>query len=634
MQDNRVMRVGAAPVGKNQYRFCVWAPNVESVRLHLIAPDDRTIDMTHEANGYYQTLVDNIGPGACYKYQLAEGRERPDPASYYQPEGVHGPSQIVDSRFAWKDDNWHGIPLRNYVIYEMHIGTFSVEGTFDSAIPHLDELALMGITAIEIMPVAQFPGKRNWGYDGVDLFAVQNSYGGPAGLKRFVSACHRRKLAVILDVVYNHFGPEGNYWQEFGPYLTDRYKTPWGSAVNLDGPHSHEVRAFFIQNALYWLREFHIDALRLDATHAYIDQSSVTFLEELADAVHQEHEVQGRHIYVIAENDRNDVRVVTPPEIGGQGCDAQWSDDLHHSLHALLTVENSGYYVDFGKLTHLSKALRDGFVYSGEYSPFRQRHHGTSSRHIPAYRLVVCAQNHDQVGNRILGERLSQLTDFEGLKLAAGVILLSPYIPLLFMGEEYGENHPFLYFTDHSDPGLVEGVRKGRREEFAAWGGEGESPDPQAERTFQQSKLDHAVKRKGHHVVLRRLHRDLLRLRNSLPALSNTNKERMEVISFEKSKVLFMRRWEDQCEVFTIFNFCGEATTICLPVPEGQWRKQFDTTAPRWRAGRPPAAYKKPTADLLVSDGELIVPLSPFSFVVYASDAWVLNPAHNAVESL
>ncbi len=621
MAGQQKTNVGVTRLGETRYQFRVWAPHVEVMHLHLFTPREKCLPMMPEANGYYQIEVDNLGPGVLYKYQLAEGRERPDPASVFQPDGVHGPSQIVESKFPWKDEGWIGLPLRQYIIYELHIGTFTAAGTFDSAIPHIDDLRDIGITAIEIMPVAQFPGTRNWGYDGVNLFAVQNSYGGPDGLKRFVNACHRRHIAVILDVVYNHLGPEGNYLQEFGPYFTDRYKTPWGMAVNLDGPHSHEVRAFLMQNARHWLREFHIDALRLDATHAYMDFSAIPFLEELADAVHLEAEALNRRVYVIAENDRNDVRVVTPPELGGHGVDAQWSDDLHHSLHALLTTENYGYYQDFGSLQHLAKALRDGFVYAGDYSPFRQRHHGTSSRQLPAYRLVVCAQNHDQVGNRMLGERLSDLTSFEGLKLAAGVVLLSPYLPLIFMGEEFGAPTPFLYFTDHADPGLIEAVRKGRREEFEAWGGEGEPPDPQAEETFQRSRLDRDVSRKGHHVVLRRFYRSLLSLRKAHPALNNTDKENMEVISFEKTKVLFVRRWQDGEEIFLVFNFCGEGATICLPIPEGRWRKQFDSTAPRWRAGRHPGAYsRKPLADLLISDGELILPLNPYSFILYARE--------------
>jgi len=338
---------------------------------------------------------------------------------------------VVDPDFRWDDHLWEGIPLQAYVLYEIHVGTFTPEGTFDAVITHLDELKELGITAIELMPNAQFSGARNWGYDGVFPFAVQSSYGGPWGLKRLVNACHQKEVAVVLDVVYNHLGPEGNYLGDFGPYFTDRYRTPWGHAINFDGPHSDEVRRFFIENALYWITEFHIDALRIDAVHAILDFSAEHFLRELASAVNKRARSLNRRVYIIAESALNDTEVIRSRKLGGHGLDAQWNDDFHHALHTLLTKEEKGYYKDFGRFKHLVKAFSDGFVYSGEYSPYRGRRHGNSSRHIPADRFVVFAQNHDQVGNRMRGERLSSLVSFEGLKLAAGTVILSPYIPLL-----------------------------------------------------------------------------------------------------------------------------------------------------------------------------------------------------------
>ncbi len=460
--------LGAVPLGDGRCRFRVWAPWAETVHVHLLTPQERLSLLSPEPNGYHCGVIDNVDPGALYRYRLDAGLERPDPAARFQPQGVHGPSQVTDARFDWTDNGWRGPPLRRYVIYELHVGTFSPEGTFDGVIEQLADLATLGITAVELMPVAQFPGHRNWGYDGVYPFAVQNSYGGPTALKRLINACHANKLAVVLDVVYNHLGPEGNYLSEFGPYFTDAYRTPWGTPLNFDGPHSDEVRRFFVENALCWVTEFHVDALRLDAVHAMVDFSARPFLEELAHAVHLKSRSLGRRVHLIAESALNDTRLTRPAGRGGMGLDAQWNDDLHHALHAVVTGERQGYYGDFGEFEQLLKALREGFVYSGEYSIFRKRRHGISSRDTPAHRLVVFAQNHDQVGNRKRGDRLTRRLPGEALKMMAGVILLSPYLPLLFMGEEYGETAPFPFFTSHSDPDLIEAVRRGRRAEWVS----------------------------------------------------------------------------------------------------------------------------------------------------------------------
>ena len=494
--------LGATYLGDNLCEFAVWAPLVSKVELHNVAPKELTVPLAKDGQGYHQAIVNGIEPGSQYFYRLDGQKEHPDPASRFQPQGVHGPSQVLDSHFPWEDQSWSGLPLEEYIVYELHVGTFTPEGTFNAVIPHLDELRDLGITAVEIMPVAQFPGNRNWGYDGVYSFAVQDSYGGPEGLKHLVNTCHLKGLAIILDVVYNHLGPEGNYIGDFGPYFTNRYNTPWGAALNFDGPYSDHVRRFFIENAIYWLDEFHIDALRLDALHSILDISAYPFIEELTASFHEKVKQLKRKAYLIGESAANDARLIKPPELGGYGLDAQWNDDFHHSLHVLLTGEQNGYYQDFGQFQHLVKAFQEGFVYSGHYSHYRQCRHGVSSRDIPSQRFVVFAQNHDQVGNRAQSERLSQLVSFEALKLAAGIVLLSPFVPLIFMGEEYGETAPFPYFVSHSELELIEAVRKGRREEFATFKWQGELPDPQDEATFMQAKLSHELKSKEQHHVL------------------------------------------------------------------------------------------------------------------------------------
>ena len=497
------MRPGARYLGNGASEFVVWAPLVKNMAVKVVSAPERLVPMERNESGYWTAMVSDLPPGTRYLYRLDNDRDRPDPASHFQPEGVHGPSEIVDhTTFPWQDTTWKGLPLPSMIMYELHIGTFTEEGTFDAAISRLAGLKELGINAIELMPVSQFPGSRNWGYDGVYPYAVQNTYGGPEGLKRFVDACHNRGIVVILDVVYNHIGPEGNYVWDFGPYFTDRYRTPWGRAINFDGAFSDEVRNYFINNALHWVREYHLDALRIDAIHGIFDFSAKHFLQELGEAVHLEAEALGRSVYVIPESDLNDVRVINPAEIGGYGLDAQWNDDFHHALHALITGELKGYYEDFGKVEQLEKSLREGFIYSGQYSCFRKRRHGNDSKERPAHQFVVFSQNHDQVGNRMLGDRISKLASFEALKLAAGLVILSPSLPLLFMGEEYGEDAPFLYFVSHEDMDLIEAVRTGRKEEFKPFSWEGEPPDPQSEETFRASKLDWQKRTQGHHHVL------------------------------------------------------------------------------------------------------------------------------------
>jgi maltooligosyltrehalose trehalohydrolase len=577
------IKIGAHQTGAGGYEFILWAPEISEVALKLFSTEIRMIPMERDRWGYWRTKVENIAPGARYLYRIDNGEERPDPASHLQPVGVHGSSEIViHSSFPWSDQGWAGIPMEKLVIYELHVGVFTPEGTFDAIIPRLKELHELGITAIELMPIAEFPGERNWGYDGVYPFSVHHAYGGPEGLKRLVNACHRMGLAVILDVVYNHLGPEGNYLTRFAPYFTDKYRTPWGSAINFDGAWSDGVRNYFIENALHWFENYHIDGLRLDAIHAIFDQSARPFLEELADEVTEMAARLGRKPLLIAESNLNDPRVIRPKEIGGYGLEAVWCDDFHHSLRTLLMTDRNGYYTDFGAIAHLVKAIREGFVYSGEYSAFRKRRHGSSSADRLAHQFVVFAQNHDQIGNRMFGERLSELASFEALKLAAGAVLLSPFIPLFFMGEEYGEDTPFLYFVSHGDRDLIAAVREGRKEEFKTFLWTEEPPDPQAIDTFLRSKIDWEKRNRGRHRPLLEFYRELLRLRREIPALAALDKECLEVSGDEEKRIVSLYRWKGDSLVLCIMNFNEEEVSLLPDRPTGKWTKLVDSAAERW----------------------------------------------------
>ncbi len=579
------MKIGAYySRSDNTCEFIVWAPFAEHMSLKLFSPRERLVPMQKMEQGYWRTAVHDVSPETHYSFYLNNRRERPDPASFYQSGGVHKASQIIDhASFQWHDTGWQGLPLSQTIMYEVHTGTFTAEGTFDAIIPRLDGLKDLGINALEIMPVAQFPGDRNWGYDGVYPFAVQNSYGGPDSLKKLVNACHVKGMAVILDVVYNHLGPEGNYLWDYGPYFTDRYKTPWGEAINFDGPYSNEVRNYFIENALYWFEHYHIDALRLDAVHGIYDMSATPFLRELAQRVRAFSQHKGRTFYLIAESDLNNSRVIREEKSGGDGLDATWCDDFHHSVHSLLTGELSGYYCDFGELHHLAKSMEEGYVYSGQYSCFRKRNHGDSSRDVPAERFVVFSQNHDQVGNRMEGERLASLLSFESLKQAAGIVIFSPYVPLLFMGEEYGERAPFLYFVSHSDLQLIEAVRQGRRKEFESFGWKKEPPDPQSKEAFMHSKLDWNMRNQGDNRILLMFYTELIRLRKEVPSLAHLDKDMSEVWSDGNEKCLMLKRRKGENRTFLLFNFKKEDALLTPPVPEGQWMKLLDSSEERWK---------------------------------------------------
>jgi maltooligosyltrehalose trehalohydrolase len=547
--------------------FRVWAPAAKTIEL----VDCKTggISAMHaEENGYWHCEMHDVKAGFSYRFRIDGERERPDPASHRQPGGVHGPSAVVDhASFVWTDLAWKGLSPEGIILYELHTGTFSPEGTFDGVARRLDHLNDLGINAIELMPVAQFPGERNWGYDGVYPFAVQDSYGGVDGLKRLVDACHCHGIAVILDVVYNHLGPEGNYIWDFGPYFTqDKYRTPWGWAVNFDDAYSDEVRAYFIANALHWLDTFHIDGLRLDAVHSIFDMSARPFLLELAEAVRGIETHSGCKRMVIAESDLNDPRLIRTQALGGMGLDAQWSDDLHHGIHAALTGERQGYYRDFGDCTHVAKALGCGYSYCGDYSRFRKRRHGAKPDDTNACSFIVCSQNHDQIGNRMLGERLVTLTGPDGARLAAAAVLLSPMIPMLFMGEEWGETAPFLYFVNFGDGALCNAVREGRKKEFEALHGEVTLSDPSLPDTFLASKLDWTKCISGKGKLFLNFYRQLIELRKNHPVFRTPSFDRIRTfIDPHNAAIVSMIRYTEEKTAACFFNFGAARTNAALP---------------------------------------------------------------------
>ena len=523
------------------YRFRVWAPQAREVAVEVAGA--RHALQKHDG-GWWEVTTDAAQPGMDYAYYLdREDLALPDPRSQWQPQGVHGPSRILDhSAFLWTDAGWQAPPLASAIVYELHTGTFTPEGTFDATQTKLDTLLDLGITHVELMPVNSFPGVQGWGYDGVDLFAPHQPYGGPDALKRFVNACHRKGLAVLLDVVYNHFGPAGNHVGKFGPYLTTSHHTPWGDAVNFEDAGSHEVRRFFCDNALMWLRDYHFDGLRLDAVHAYMDRSAINFMEQLGAEVRALEAQTGRNFTVIAESDLNDPRIVTAREAGGYGLDAQWSDDFHHALVTALTGDRSGYYSDFGSIADIAKSLRKVFVYDGRYSQHRDRIHGRPVVNLPATRFLGFSQNHDQVGNRATGERLEHEVGTGRAKIAAALVLTAPFVPMLFQGEEWAASAPFRYFTNHEEE-LGKLVSAGRKNEFASFGWDPDKiPDPQDESTFQSSKLDWAERSEPRHVEMLDWYRKLISLRRSTPDLNDPGLAHVHVHYSEEQRWLAMER--------------------------------------------------------------------------------------------
>jgi maltooligosyltrehalose trehalohydrolase len=521
--------------------FRLWAPNANQVELKI---GSDFFGMTRGDGNWWRAEIPPAKTGIDYAFVLDGGEPVPDPRSPWQPNGIHGCSRTLDhGAFSWTDQRWQAKPLSSAIVYELHVGTFTPQGTFIAAIDKLDYLVDLGVTHIELMPVAEFSGTHGWGYDGVDLYAPHHAYGEPDDLKRLVDATHARGLAVILDVVYNHLGPAGNYLARFGPYFTQRYATPWGQALNFDGAGSDEVRQFFCDNALMWLRDYHFDGLRIDAVHAILDTSAIHFLEQLAGEVADLQAQTDRQLALIAESDLNDPRIIRPREIGGYGMHAQWSDDFHHALHCVLTGERAGYYRDFGSLADLAKALQRVFVYDGRYSAFRRRRHGRPPSGLSGHSFLGYLQTHDQIGNRAKGERSSHLMNGGRLKIAAALVLTAPFIPTLFQGEEWGATSPFLYFTDHRDPELARNVTEGRRREFSSFGWNPEEvPDPQAVETFERSKLNWTERDKEPHAGLLAWHRRLIELRQKIPSLSDGRLDKVGVSFDENGKWLVVKR--------------------------------------------------------------------------------------------
>jgi maltooligosyltrehalose trehalohydrolase len=529
------MPFGAECRDDGSVRFRLWAPVARQVDVSVAnANRFMRFALDHCDEGWFELVIDAAKPGSRYYFRIDGEHEVPDPASRFQPRDVHGPSEVIDPlAFDWNDRSWRGRRWEEAVIYELHVGTFTPSGTFSALRDRLDYLADMGITAVELMPVAAFPGKRNWGYDGVFPFAPDSVYGRPEDLKELVQRAHARGIMVVLDVVYNHFGPEGNYLGSYAPqFFTDRHRTPWGDGINFDGPESRAVRDFFIHNALYWLTEYHFDGLRLDAVHAIIDDSTPHILTELADAVRSSVEPD-RHVHLILENDLNQARYLKREEYcQPKWYNAQWNDDIHHALHALITGERDGYYSDYAErpLDQLGHCLVDGFAYQGEVSAYRNgKPRGEATKGLPLTAFVSFLQNHDQIGNRAFGERIINLADGRALRAATAILLLAPSPPLLFMGEEFGAETPFLFFCDF-EKDFAAAVTEGRRNEFSHFARFNDPakreriPDPNDARTFEASRLNWSVIAEPRHQEWLRVYRDLLKLRRQhvVPRLSMT----------------------------------------------------------------------------------------------------------------
>jgi maltooligosyltrehalose trehalohydrolase len=584
--------------------FKVFAHNRSGVRLQIKQNGHlREVAMKLEQPHFFSTAVEGFGREPLYRFIL-EGEEGacPDPYSHYQPEGVHGFSQVVDhAAYSWGDETWPGINWPEAILYELHIGAFSEAGTFRGAVDKLDSLLELGINTVEVMPATQTPGRWNWGYDGANLFSVNHNYGTPDDFKYFVDSCHRKGLAVLLDVVYNHFGPEGNYLSLFGPYFTDKYDTAWGAAVNYDDGGCEIVREMVLQNVRHWVELYHLDGLRLDAVHAIHDQSPRHILQEVAETARELSASLKRKIVIIAETDENNVKVINAASEGGFGIDAQWMDDFHHTVHTALTGEGSGYYQDYGDFKGLEKVFRN-YLYTGEYSGFWKKKRGTDGSASPGHQFVVAIQTHDQVGNRANGERLSKLVDFSYLKAAAGLLFTAPYIPMLFMGEEYAEENPFLFFTDYIDPELKQAVSEGRKKEFADFGWD-DVPDPEIDGTFHASRLTPREQWTERQQQIFACYRGLIRLRKEHPALQKPDKEAVKIKADPKRRLVVIERSGGGRRVTAYVNLGEEGTTIePLPGPV-----IFNSEAPRY-GGR------------VGSDSEGIERLLPGQFVMVETD--------------
>lgn len=620
------LEFGARQLPDGSTRFRVWAPRAKSLSVKIFGDDERTLAMGRSEGNVFEAIANDTSAGADYKYIIDDEKERPDPVSRWQPAGVHGPSRVVEPHgFEWTDADWKGVPLKDLIIYELHVGTFTPEGTFQAVIEKLPYLKSLGITAIELMPVAEFPGGRNWGYDGAHLYAPQSTYGGPLGLKSLVDACHREGLAIILDVVYNHLGPEGNYLSDYAPIFSKSYRTPWGDALNFDGEESDGVRRYFVENALYWLTEYHVDGLRLDAVHRIVDKSPRHILSEIADEFQRQAEALGRMAWTIAESDLNDVRIIKPHDEGGYGLDAQWSDDFHHSLHAILTGTGRGYFADFGHMEDLARAIREGFVYDGRRSEFRKRRHGTPSATIPGERFTVFIQNHDQIANAYWGDRLGALCSPAQQRVAATLLCCAPNLPLFFMGQEWGETAPFLYFTSHTDETLAQNVREGRKKEYASFLEAEEIgassmdegfADPQAQATFERSKVVWSRVEASPHRELLSYYRDLLALRREHASLSNCDKSMTRVQYDESERWIAVERGDKSGEAsLLICNLSPDAHSVELKLGRGRWRLVLWSSDALY-GGEPENATPPPVLPV-EGDGEIFIPLSGWSAALY-----------------
>ncbi len=611
------MKTGAQYLQNNTTQFTVWAPEKETMQLHIVHPTAQKLQMQKDKEGYFTITAENVQPGSRYFFMPDGKKDYPDPTSNYQPEDVFGPSEVIDhNAYEWHDANWRGLPFNDLILYELHVGTFTAEGTFEAIIPFLNDLAATGINAIELMPINQFSGNRNWGYDATYPYAVHNTYGGPEGLKKLVDACHQKGIAVFLDVVYNHLGPEGNYLSKYGPYFNDKYCTPWGDALNFDGEWSDGVREYISNNPVYWFTNFHIDGLRLDAVHEIYDKGAVSIWQLMQQKALAAEQQTGRRLYFIAECDLNSPRVIKYTEDGGLGFDAQWLDDFHHILYVMLDPNGRDRYVDFYKMEQLAKAYKEGFVHSGEWVQFRKRKHGTSSAGVLGNRFVAFNLNHDQVGNRIGGERLSMLINFEKQKLAAAALMLSPYIPMLFMGEEYGEDTPFFFFISHHDQSNIKAVQEGRRNEFANYGlKEGEDfPDPYDENTFNRCKLQWHKRKDGKYKVMLDWMKALIQLRRTNAMVQNFDKNDIKAYNISQDGLILLRQ-DDGGKEFLVccFNFSDKELNYTLPSYKESWHKIIDSKEQQWMVDE--AAHSLQTD---VKGGDTIQ-LQPSSAIVYSS---------------
>ena len=581
----------------------VWAPLAKEVGLVV---NNDTIGLEKQQYGYWKTVTDKLRPGDRYQFSLDKNKALPDPASLWQPDGVHGQSMAFDVKnYHWNDASWKNIPLGNYIIYELHTGTFSAKHNFEGIAEKLDYLKDLGVTAIEIMPVGQFPGTRNWGYDGVYPFAVQQSYGGPPGLQKLVDVCHTKGLAVILDVIYNHLGPEGNYSGEFGPYFTDKYKTPWGKAMNYDDAWCDGVRDYVIENALMWFRDFHIDALRMDAVHAIRDAGPVHLVKAIKQKVDELSAALGKPCYLIAELDLNDPVFINPLSKNGYGADAQWIDEFHHALRVTAGQPQEGYYADFNGIADLAKSYRDAYVYDGQFSMHRKKFFGTKTDN-PGNQFIVFSQNHDQIGNRMLGERTSTLLSFEMCKLMAAAVLFAPFLPMLFMGEEWAESNPFLFFVDHTDEELAKLVAKGRKEEFSSFKWQADPPDPRLEDTFNRSLLQWNLLNEPQHQSMWRYYKKLIELRKTVAPLKSTERRDTNVEVNVENKTLILKRTAGDQLAICVMNFSDRQQTV--NIHNSALHVVLDSSSTEWRG--PSENLPKPGKNEIILQPESIVLLT------------------------